>query len=267
MGTVESGRTDGQIIEKVQIAKTGRSYEYIWTVYFFTNSRSRPFTLMKKSVRFGSKPSTFTWPPNFIPLDLPHSLYFQVTIDSALATLEHNVAVKCATITPDEERVEEFGLKEMWRSPNGTIRNIIGGVVFREPILCKNIPLLGTFWPLSIQASAYGWHVTVPKLTKSSWLEETNLHWSSCFWWSIPCYWLCYSNWQFEIDSKWWFPSWSHGSLRLWWWVITKNLLADFLSHWWAKNCRFLRIWDIQYFKYWKRQYFANHYVLDAWPL
>ena len=70
---------------------------------------------------------------------------FQVTIDSALATLEHNVAVKCATITPDEERVEEFGLKEMWRSPNGTIRNIIGGVVFREPIICKNIPLLGKF--------------------------------------------------------------------------------------------------------------------------
>ena len=57
--------------------------------------------------------------------------------------MEHNVAVKCATITPDEARVEEFKLKEMWRSPNGTIRNIIGGVVFREPIICKNIPLLG----------------------------------------------------------------------------------------------------------------------------
>merc|ERR1712142_1285148 len=70
----------------------------------------------------------------------------QVTTDSALATLEHNVAVKCATITPDEERVEEFGLKQMWKSPNGTIRNILGGVVFREPIICKNIPLLVPGW-------------------------------------------------------------------------------------------------------------------------
>jgi len=82
----------------------------------------------------------------------------QVTIDSALATLEHNVAVKCATITPDEERVEEFGLKEMWRSPNGTIRNIIGGVVFREPIICKNIPLLVPGWkkPICIGRHAFG---------------------------------------------------------------------------------------------------------------
>jgi len=82
----------------------------------------------------------------------------QVTIDSALATLEHNVAVKCATITPDEERVEEFGLKQMWRSPNGTIRNIIGGVVFREPILCKNIPLLVPGWkkPICIGRHAFG---------------------------------------------------------------------------------------------------------------
>jgi len=82
----------------------------------------------------------------------------QVTIDSALATMEHNVAVKCATITPDEERVEEFGLKQMWRSPNGTIRNIIGGVVFREPILCKNIPLLVPGWkkPICIGRHAFG---------------------------------------------------------------------------------------------------------------
>jgi len=82
----------------------------------------------------------------------------QVTIDSALATLEHNVAVKCATITPDEERVEEFGLKQMWRSPNGTIRNIIGGVVFREPIICKNIPLLVPGWkkPICIGRHAFG---------------------------------------------------------------------------------------------------------------
>uniref|UniRef100_A0A4W6FMV8 Isocitrate dehydrogenase (NADP(+)) 2 n=1 Tax=Lates calcarifer TaxID=8187 RepID=A0A4W6FMV8_LATCA len=62
----------------------------------------------------------------------------QVTIDSALATKKYNVAVKCATITPDEARVEEFKLKKMWKSPNGTIRNILGGTVFREPILCSS---------------------------------------------------------------------------------------------------------------------------------
>src|SRR5687768_1268251 len=70
----------------------------------------------------------------------------QVTVDSANATKEHGVAVKCATITPDEARVEEFGLKKMWRSPNGTIRNILGGVVFREPIIISNIPRLVPGW-------------------------------------------------------------------------------------------------------------------------
>ncbi|MDQ3468712.1 MAG: isocitrate/isopropylmalate family dehydrogenase, partial [Actinomycetota bacterium] len=70
----------------------------------------------------------------------------QVTIDSANATNEHGVAVKCATITPDEARVEEYGLKKMWRSPNGTIRNILGGVVFREPIIISNIPRLVPGW-------------------------------------------------------------------------------------------------------------------------
>ncbi|CAJ0928816.1 unnamed protein product, partial [Mesorhabditis belari] len=70
----------------------------------------------------------------------------QVTIDAANATLKYNVAVKCATITPDEDRVEEFKLKKMWKSPNGTIRNILGGTVFREPIICKNIPRLVTTW-------------------------------------------------------------------------------------------------------------------------
>uniref|UniRef100_A0A673Z2Y3 Isocitrate dehydrogenase (NADP(+)) 2 n=1 Tax=Salmo trutta TaxID=8032 RepID=A0A673Z2Y3_SALTR len=64
----------------------------------------------------------------------------QVTIDSAIATMKDNVAVKCATITPDEARVDEFKLKKMWKSPNGSIRNILGGTVFREPIICKNIP-------------------------------------------------------------------------------------------------------------------------------
>ena len=82
----------------------------------------------------------------------------QVTIDSALATLKHGVAVKCATITPDEERVREFHLKEMWKSPNGTIRNILGGVVFREPIVCSNIPRLVPGWtkPIVIGRHAHG---------------------------------------------------------------------------------------------------------------
>src|ERR687894_131243 len=66
----------------------------------------------------------------------------QITIDSANATKQYGVAVKCATITPDEARVEEFNLKKMWKSPNGTIRNILGGVVFREPIVISNIPRL-----------------------------------------------------------------------------------------------------------------------------
>ena len=70
----------------------------------------------------------------------------QVTIDSAEATKKYNVAVKCATITPDENRVKEFNLKKMWKSPNGTIRNILGGTVFREPIIMKNIPRLVTTW-------------------------------------------------------------------------------------------------------------------------
>ena len=70
----------------------------------------------------------------------------QVTIDAAEAIKQYGVGVKCATITPDEARVEEFGLKKMWRSPNGTIRNILGGTVFREPIICKNVPRLVPGW-------------------------------------------------------------------------------------------------------------------------
>ena len=66
----------------------------------------------------------------------------QVTIDAAEAIQKYGVGEKCATITPDEDRVEEFNLKEMWKSPNGTIRNILGGTVFREPIICSNIPRL-----------------------------------------------------------------------------------------------------------------------------
>ncbi|HSK56769.1 MAG TPA: NADP-dependent isocitrate dehydrogenase [Jiangellales bacterium] len=82
----------------------------------------------------------------------------QVTVDAANAIKEHGVGVKCATITPDEARVEEFGLKRMWRSPNGTIRNIIGGVVFREPIIISNIPRLVPGWtkPIVIGRHAHG---------------------------------------------------------------------------------------------------------------
>jgi isocitrate dehydrogenase len=82
----------------------------------------------------------------------------QVTIDSANATKKHGVAVKCATITPDEGRVKEFGLKEMWKSPNGTIRNILDGCIFREPIICKNIPRLVPGWtkPIIIGRHAFG---------------------------------------------------------------------------------------------------------------
>ena len=82
----------------------------------------------------------------------------QVTIDSALATQKYGVAVKCATITPDEARVEEFKLKKMWKSPNGTIRNILGGVVFREPIVMRNVPRLVPGWtqPIVIGRHAFG---------------------------------------------------------------------------------------------------------------
>ena len=82
----------------------------------------------------------------------------QITIDAAEAINKHNVGVKCATITPDEGRVEEFGLKKMWRSPNGTIRNIIGGTVFREPIIMKNVPRLVPGWtkPICIGRHAFG---------------------------------------------------------------------------------------------------------------
>ena len=82
----------------------------------------------------------------------------QITIDSANAIKQHGVGVKCATITPDEGRVEEFKLKKMWRSPNGTIRNILGGTVFREPIICSNVPRLVPGWtqPIVIGRHAFG---------------------------------------------------------------------------------------------------------------
>ncbi|RXF75493.1 NADP-dependent isocitrate dehydrogenase [Hansschlegelia zhihuaiae] len=82
----------------------------------------------------------------------------KVTVEAAEAIKKHGVGVKCATITPDEARVKEFGLKKMWRSPNGTIRNILGGVIFREPIICKNVPRLVPGWtqPIVVGRHAFG---------------------------------------------------------------------------------------------------------------
>lgn len=82
----------------------------------------------------------------------------QVTVDAANAIKQYGVGVKCATITPDEQRVEEFGLKKMWKSPNGTIRNILGGVIFREPIICQNVPRLVPHWtkPVIVGRHAFG---------------------------------------------------------------------------------------------------------------
>ncbi len=82
----------------------------------------------------------------------------KITVDAAEAIKKYGVGVKCATITPDEQRVEEFGLKQMWKSPNGTIRNILGGVIFRQPIICKNVPRLVPGWtkPIVIGRHAFG---------------------------------------------------------------------------------------------------------------
>ncbi|EFJ28863.1 hypothetical protein SELMODRAFT_267315 [Selaginella moellendorffii] len=96
----------------------------------------------------------------YFDLGLPHrdETDDKVTVESAEATLKYNVAIKCATITPDEARVKEFGLKAMWKSPNGTIRNILNGTVFREPIVCKNVPRLVPGWtkPICIGRHAFG---------------------------------------------------------------------------------------------------------------
>ncbi len=80
----------------------------------------------------------------------------QITIDSANATKQYGVAVKCATITPDEGRVKEFGLKQMWKSPNGTIRNILDGTIFREPIICKNVPRIVPHWDKPVVVARHG---------------------------------------------------------------------------------------------------------------
>ena len=87
----------------------------------------------------------------------------QVTIDAAEAIKKVGVGVKCATITPDEARVKEFNLKQMWKSPNGTIRNILGGVIFREPIICKNVPRLVPGWTKPIIIGRHAYRRPVPR--------------------------------------------------------------------------------------------------------
>src|SRR6516164_4205148 len=95
---------------------------------------------------------------NYFDLSVEHrdATNDQVTIDAAEAIKACGVGVKCATITPDEARVKEFNLKQMWRSPNGTIRNIIGGTIFREPIICKNVPRLVPGWTQPIVIGRHG---------------------------------------------------------------------------------------------------------------
>src|SRR5882724_5472509 len=105
----------------------------------------------------------------------------QVTIDAANAIKEYGVGIKCATITPDEARVKEFGLTNMWKSPNGTIRNILDGTVFREPIICKNVPRLVPGWtqPIVIGRHAFGdqyratdFHFPAAGTLRISWTPE-----------------------------------------------------------------------------------------------
>ena len=97
-------------------------------------------------------------PPMVVHNQDLHGTAYAVTVDAANAIKQYGVGVKCATITPDEARVEEFGLKKMWKSPNGTIRNILGGVIFREPIICQNVPRLVPHWtkPVIVGRHAFG---------------------------------------------------------------------------------------------------------------
>lgn len=120
----------------------------------------------------------------------------KVTVEAAEAIKKYNVGIKCATITPDEKRVEEFKLKQMWKSPNGTIRNILGGTVFREAIICKNIPRLVSGWvkPIVIGRHAYGDQVSYFSVYPSFCLNRLISDWyraprtwaslCSC---SVPC--------------------------------------------------------------------------------
>ncbi len=115
----------------------------------------------------------------------------KVTVESAEAVKRYNVGIKCATITPDEKRVEEFKLKNMWRSPNGTIRNILGGTVFREAIICKNIPRLVPGWikPIIIGRHAHGDQVGSSYSSNLYlWLNLiVNLLWDFCIFYHTFC--------------------------------------------------------------------------------
>ena len=101
----------------------------------------------------------------------------QITIDAAEAVKKYGVGIKCATITPDENRVEEFKLKQMWRSPNGTIRNILGGTIFRQPIICKNVPRIITNWnhPIVVARHAKAVRSGIAKHQKVSFFNFGNL--------------------------------------------------------------------------------------------
>src|SRR6188768_3205025 len=105
----------------------------------------------------------------------------KITVDSAEATKKDGVAVKCATITPDEARVKEFNLKQMWRSPNGTIRNILDGTIFREPIICRNVPRVVPHWDKPVVVARHGFgdqyraqdfHYPGPGTLKISWTPD-----------------------------------------------------------------------------------------------
>lgn len=110
----------------------------------------------------------------------------KVTVEAAEAIKKYHVGIKCATITPDEKRVEEFKLKQMWKSPNGTIRNILGGTVFREAIICKNIPRLVSGWvkPIVIGRHAYGDQVSHFS-AYFSYLSEQSLSWTRTPTWKV----------------------------------------------------------------------------------
>src|SRR4051812_18160221 len=121
----------------------------------------------------------------------------RITVEAAEAIKTHGVGVKCATITPDEQRVEEFKLKKMWKSPNGTIRNILGGTIFREPIVIENVPRLIPGWtdPIVVGRHAFGdqykatrFHVPCTRKLTIKWQgEHREAHWHQAFRFQGPC--------------------------------------------------------------------------------
>ena len=129
----------------------------------------------------------------------------QITIDAAEATRKYGVAVKCATITPDEARVKEFNLKQMWRSPNGTIRNILDGTIFREPIICSNVPRIVAHWDKPVVVARHGFgdqyratdfHFPGTGTLKMSWTPQHRFREKSV---SAQCRYR-HANWQQDQD-------------------------------------------------------------------